>query len=93
MGRRQAGAIGAAAGNSASSDTVVGYGGGVYGLTYGYGNERIEISDNVISGNATRDIGGGVQLTLFPTIIDDAINHQHVNPLHRSPHVPHWRHR
>ncbi|HXV77594.1 MAG TPA: hypothetical protein VD788_14875 [Candidatus Polarisedimenticolaceae bacterium] len=56
---------------------TIGYGAGLYGLTYGYGTERIEVEDNTITGNSTLDFGGGAQLTVFPTVIASSIDHQY----------------
>ena len=52
--------------NQASTDLVIGYGGGIYGLTYGYGTESIEVKNNTLALNTTRDNGGGASLSIVP---------------------------
>jgi len=61
--------------NQASTDLVIGYGGGIYGLTYGYGTESIAVTDNTIALNTTRDNGGGASLSIVPDGNETNLSH------------------
>ena len=62
-------------GNSASSDLLIGYGGGIYGATFGYGTESIEVSNNTLDQNTTLDFGGGASLWIYPDVNAPDLNH------------------
>jgi hypothetical protein len=62
-------------GNSAGSDTTIAYGGGIYGLVYGYGSESIDITSNTVAGNSAVDRGGGVSVSSFPAIVASSVDH------------------
>jgi hypothetical protein len=62
-------------GNTAGSDTAIGYGGGIYGLTYGYGSENIDIASNTVTGNNAQDRGGGISVSSFHAVVDSALDH------------------
>jgi len=52
-----------------SGEYVLGFGGGVYASTYGYGVETIEISSNQVRGNSSEfDFGGGVSASAQATL-------------------------
>ena len=46
--------------NNFSSTALIGYGGGAYVTTFGYGTENIQVSDNLLRGNTSLDDGGGL---------------------------------
>jgi len=52
-----------------NGEYVLGFGGGVYASTYGYGAETIEISSNQVRGNSSEfDFGGGVSASAQATL-------------------------
>jgi len=52
-----------------NGDYVLGFGGGMYVSTYGYGFETIEVSSNQVRGNSSEfDFGGGVSASVQATI-------------------------
>jgi hypothetical protein len=62
--------------NTSSSAAFYGYGGGIYGVTYGYGSETIQITGNTIADNAsTLDQGGGVSVAAIPNVVATSIDH------------------
>ncbi|MBW2277691.1 MAG: hypothetical protein JRF63_09385, partial [Deltaproteobacteria bacterium] len=62
--------------NHASSDVLIGYGGGVYGVIYGYGNESIHVLGNTFSGNTTLDNGGGLSMVIVPDFNPADLDHE-----------------
>ena len=63
-------------GNSASSQSFLGQGGGIFGYTYGYGTESIKALDNIIANNTTLDYGGGASMWIDPESNHTSIDHQ-----------------
>ncbi len=56
------------AGQYTSGEYVLGFGGGVYASTYGYGAETIDVTSNTITGNtSTLDFGGGISASANAT--------------------------
>ena len=52
------------------------YGGGIYGLLYGYGTEILDVTHNTVIGNRAVDRGGRISATSFPAVIALSVNHR-----------------
>ena len=63
-------------GNSGGMDSTFGYGGGIYGLLYGYGTEILDVTHNTVVGNQTEDRGGGISVVSFPAVVATTVNHR-----------------
>ena len=63
-------------GNSASSLQLLGPGGGIFGYTWGYGSESIQVLANTIASNSTLDYGGGASLWIDPYNNNASLDHE-----------------